>query len=159
MINTWKKTLLIMQHKWSEELLYPSWGILYMWTSFITGANHELNLTSERETAQKIRAEYQNALGFGYDDPIPVWIMGMPGVSSAWTKNLGKLSNVLTQSIYFCSDTITWVVFNTVDNFISMWNTLTILHTCVDNHFRATSINFGVKRSNLDFKHFTISTR
>ena len=62
-----------MQHKWSEELLYQSSGILYMymWTSFITGANHELNLTSARETAQKVGAEYQKALGFGYDDPIP----------------------------------------------------------------------------------------
>ena len=50
----------------------------------------------------------------------PVWITGMPGVSSAWNKNLGKLSNVHTQSIYFRSDTITWVVFNIVDGFIFM---------------------------------------
>ena len=38
---------------------------------YLTGANHELNLTSARETAQKVGAEYQKALGFGYDDPIP----------------------------------------------------------------------------------------
>ena len=71
MLNTCKKNLLIMQHKCSEELLYQSSGILYMWTSFITGANHELNLNSARETVQKVGAEYHKALGFGYDDPIP----------------------------------------------------------------------------------------
>ena len=37
------------------------------------------------------------------------------------------------------------------DNFISLWHTMRILHICVANDLTRTSIDFGVKRSKVNF--------